>query len=81
MLFEFINLKIYPQVHEKEVELYLDLHEHFELQDFMLDNKLGMQEKVPNLVVAEVIFKDKDRVLLVYSGFATMNNLNIEQAS
>ena len=36
---------------------------------FFLDNRSGMRELVPDLYLGDIVVKDRDRFILLFSGF------------
>ena len=48
----------------------MNIKEPFDgLSTFRLDNKMGMSENVENLYLLDLILKDRDRFVIIYSGF------------
>ena len=43
---------------------------------FYLDNKMGMKEKVSDLILMDFLLKDRERFVINFSGYIRINTLD-----
>jgi len=71
-LFTFVNTKVYPDKFDKKgAYLHVPIGQRYSYKNspFKLDDEQGINEILPDFFIADVIFKDTDNILVMYSGF------------
>lgn len=59
------------EYNEKSAYFDVKINDTFEkTSTFMLDNKMGMSEKIDDLYLLDFVLKDRDRFLIVFSGIS-----------
>ncbi|KRX06189.1 hypothetical protein PPERSA_06071 [Pseudocohnilembus persalinus] len=76
-LFTYVNTKFYPQNFDNQgAHFLIKSDEEFLVKnEFFLDNKIGIKEKVENLTLVDFVVKDRDNLLVTFSGFLQMRVL------
>lgn len=68
----YLDTRLYPKNFDaKKAEFYIDMQQNYSMKgaDFYLDDAQGMSEKVEDFYLMDLILKDKDHVLVAFSGF------------
>jgi hypothetical protein len=78
-LFNYVNTKLFPtQPDSKTGQFYVEINEKFSSANsvFILDDGQGISEMLPDFYSMDFILKDRDDVLISYSGFVQTTKLD-----
>lgn len=75
-LYTFIDTRSYPaeRTEDKAVFIFTPGDAFFAENIFALDNKAGMKENLPDLLLLDLALKDRDRFLICYSGYVRISD-------
>ena len=70
-IFHFSDTKVYPlEYDQKHAYFDIKVNDSFDkIATFKLDNKMGMSESVKDLYLLDLVLKDRDRFIIIFSGF------------
>ena len=77
--FYFINTTSYPKdLQEENASFRIPVDNSFSLKgaEFKLDDELGINQIIKDFFLVDFILKDKDNILIAYSGFMDVKELN-----
>ncbi len=69
-IFTHCDTKVFPlEYDQKHAYFEVRIDDTFEkTSTFVLDNKMGMSEKIEDLYLLDFVLKDRDRFIFVFSG-------------
>ena len=65
----WMDTKALPFIQGDKLRFEYRLNENIEIYQFFLDNRLGMKEVVENLYLGDLVVKDRDKFVSLFSGF------------
>jgi hypothetical protein len=73
-IFTHCDTKVYPLDYDtKRAYFEVKIEDTFEkTSTFLLDNRMGISEPIPDLYLLDFVLKDRDRFLIVFSGRSTL---------
>jgi len=76
-LYKFIDTRCFPvERSETSASFMFSPGDRIFVENvFALDNKAGMKENVSDLLLLDLILKDRDRFLVCFSGFVTIKEM------
>ncbi|KAL4493096.1 hypothetical protein ABPG72_003181 [Tetrahymena utriculariae] len=77
-LYTFIDTRSFPITQtESQAQFIFSPGDRFFIENvFSLDNKSGMKESVKDILLLDLILKDRDRFLICYSGYVRIQDIN-----
>ncbi|KAL4441603.1 hypothetical protein ABPG74_021535 [Tetrahymena malaccensis] len=77
-LYTFIDTRSFPKTQtESQAQFIFSPGDRFFIENvFSLDNKSGMKETVKDILLLDLILKDRDRFLICYSGYVRIQDIN-----
>lgn len=69
-IFTHCDTKVYPLDYSQKMAYFdVKIDDTFQkTSTFMLDNKMGMSERIEDLYLLDFVLKDRDRFIIVFSG-------------
>lgn len=70
-IFTHCDTKVFPIDYDKKHAYFeVKVDDTFEkIATYKLDNKMGMSESIDDLYLLDFVLKDRDRFLIIFSGF------------
>ena len=70
-IFTHCDTKVYPREYDRKHAFFsVKIDDSFDrVATFKLDNKMGMSESVKDLFLLDFVLKDRDKFLIIFSGF------------
>lgn len=75
-IFTHCDTKVFPLEYDnKQAYFEINVDDSFEkVATYKLDNKMGMSESIEDLYLLDFILKDRERFLIIFSGFIYARN-------
>ena len=80
-IFTHCDTKVYPiQIGAKQALFDVKIEDTYDkVATYKLDNKMGISESVKDLYLLDFILKDRDRFLIIFSGFIYARNATTKE--